>query len=413
MKIKQKNINKSSPSRSYCGKGLGVRASWDKKIAIVCDWIKDSGWAEIVLEQFLEMFPHADIFTSVFWQEDNPIFKNRVVKTSFIQKIPFLNKSHKLALLFRPQAFESFDLSSYDIVISSSSAESKWVITKPNTLHICYCHTPTRYFWSHYHEYLNMMEFGLLNPIWKWLMPKFVHNLREWDYVASARPDYYIANSKNTASRIKKYYKRDSEVIYPCLDINSIPFSEDKEDYYFYVGRCIPYKKFDLIIEAFNKNWKKLKISTNTDNKLYYKLKSISKSNIEWIFTDDLDEINILHSKAKAFLFPPEEDFWLVPIAAMASWTPVIAYGKGGALETVIVSQPSPPAPLLRWEGSNKDFYTWIFFKKQTVKSLNKAIEKFEKMSFKPKKIRAHAMNFDKMSFKKQLFDFIEEKKYN
>lgn len=367
----------------------------NKKIAIVCDWIKDWWGAEIVLEQILEIFPNADIFTSVFFQENNSIFKNRVIKTSFIQKIPLLNKSHKLALFFRPYAFESFDLSEYDIVISSTTAESKWVITKPETIQICYCHTPTRYFWSHYHEYLNMMEFWILNPIWKWLMPKVVHKLRIWDFVASKRPDFFIANSENTSSRIKKYYKRDSKVIYPCLDIEQIPFSSEKEDYYFYNGRCIPYKKFDLIVDAFNENAKKIKIATNTDNKLYRELKQKSNSNIEWILTDDLKLTNKLHSKAKAFLFPPEEDFWLVPIAAMATWTPVIAYKKWWALETVI------------------DWKTWVFFEEQTIDSLNKTIENFEKMSFDSEKIREHSMNFDKKIFREKLIDFIKNKLEN
>lgn len=362
----------------------------DKKIAIVCDWIKDWGWAELVLEQLLEIFPKADIFTSVFWQQENPIFKWRNITTSFIQKIPFLNRSHKLALTLRPLAFESFDLSSYDIVISSTSAESKWVITKPNCLQICYCHTPTRYFWSHYHEYINMMEFWILNPLWKWLMPKMVHKLRQWDFCAAQRPDIFVANSKNTQDRIKKYYDRESSVIYPCLDINKIPFSKEKEDYYFYNGRCIPYKKFDLIVDTFNKNWKKIKIVTNTDNKLCKSLKAKSKENIEWIITWDLKKINKLHSKAKAFLFPPEEDFWLVPIAAMASWTPVIAYGKWWALETVV-----------EWK-------TWVFFEKQTVKSLNKTIIDFEKIEFNAKKIREHAKKFDKKSFKKNILKLLE-----
>lgn len=364
----------------------------EKKIAIVCDWIKDWWGAEIVLEQMLEIFPKADIFTSIFFWENNPVFKDRNIKTSFIQKIPFLNKSHKLALIFRPLAFESFDLSTYDIVISLSSAESKWVITKPETLHICYCHTPTRYFWSHYHEYINMMEFGIFNPIWKWLMPKIVHNLRIWDFVASKRPDYFVANSKNTANRIKKYYSRESEVIHPCLDIEQIPFEMVKEDYYFYNGRCIPYKKFDLIVDAFNENWKKIKIATNTDNKLYRDLKARSKSNIEWIFTNNLEYINNLHSKAKAFLFPPEEDFWLVPIAAMASWTPVIAYSRWWALETVV------------------DGVTWVFFDEQTVISLNNAIDKFETLDFNPDEIRNHAMKFDKKIFKEDIVKYVNKK---
>lgn len=366
---------------------------WDKKIAIVCDWIKDWGGAEVVLEQILEAFPDADIYTSVFWQQENPIFKGRKITTSFIQRIPFLNKSHKLALWLRPLAFESFDLSEYDVVISSTSAESKWVITKPDCLQICYCHTPTRYFWSHYHEYLKMMEFwGILNWIGKYVAPKKIHTLRQWDFCAAKRPDYFIANSKNTQNRITKYYKRDSEVIYPCIDINNFKFIEKKEDYYFYIWRCIPYKKFDLLVDTFNQNWKKLIIATNTDNKLYRELKQKSNDNIEWKFNASRREIIDLYAKAKAFMFPPEEDFGIVPLEAMATWTPVIAYGKWGALETVI---------------ENK---TWIFFEEQTVESLNTTIEQFESMKFDTWKIRKHAEQFDKEIFKEKLYKFIQDK---
>ncbi len=361
-----------------------------KKIAIVCDWIKDWWWAELVLEQFLEIFPQADIYTSVFFQGNNEIFKWRNITTSFIQKIPLLNKSHKLALTLRPLAFESFDLSNYDIVISSTSAESKWIITKPETLHICYCHTPTRYFWSHYHEYLNMMEFWFLNFFWKWLMPKIVHNLRKWDFLAAQRPDCFIANSINTKNRIQKYYGRESQVIYPCIDTSKYSLNEQKNRFYLYVWRCIPYKKFDLLVDTFNKNWKNLILVTNTDNKLYRDLKSKSNSNILWKLHITKSETIELFWKAKAFLFPPEEDFWLVPIEAMACWTPVIAYAKWGALETVV------------------DNKTWIFFKEQTMDSLNTAIDKFEEMSFDYKEIREYSMRFDKVIFRKEILKFIE-----
>ena len=363
----------------------------NKRVAIVCDRIKDMWWAEVVLEQFLEIFPQADIFTSVFWQKDNKVFKWRKIKSSFIQSIPFLNKSHKLALILRPIAFESFDLSSYDIVISSSSAESKGVITKPDTLFICYCHTPTRYFWSHYHEYLNMMEFWLLNIVWRYLMPKIVHKLRTRDFCAAQRPDKFIANSKNTASRIKKYYSREAKVIYPCIDTSVFKTNNKKQDFYLYIGRCIPYKKFDLIVEAFNKNKKKIVIVTNTDNKLYRDLQNNSKKNIERKLNISREQTINLLASTKAFLFPPEEDFWLLPLEAMASWTPVIAYKKWWALETVI-------------DGEN-----WVFFNEQTSESLNLAIEKFETMSFDYKKIRKHAINFDKKVFKKHIVSFVEK----
>lgn len=386
----------------------------DKKIAIVCDWIKDWGGAELVLSHILEVFPQADIYTSVFWQEKNPVFEGRKITTSFIQKIPFLNKSHKLALTLRPLAFESFDLSEYDIVISSTSAESKGVITKPDCLQICYCHTPTRYFWSHYHEYMSMMEFGILNPLAKWLMPKLIHKLRIWDFCAAQRPDYFLANSENTAARIKKYYDREATVLYPGIEIpqdsshiHTTPLStlscqERWDSFYLAVGRCIPYKKFDLLVEAFNGNGKKLICVTNTDNKLYKKLKKISGPNIEWKLGISRDETQALFASAKAFLFPPEEDFGLVPLEAMAHGTPVIAYGKGGALETVV-----PKETGLRWDRSQA---TGLFFMEQTPESLNAAIEQFETMSFDSEAIKKHAKTFSKEVFQEKLVKFIQEK---
>lgn len=364
----------------------------EKKVAIICDWIKDLGGAELVLEHIIELFPEADIFTSVFWQEWNPLFVWKKITTSFIQKIPFLNKSHKLALSLRPLAFESFDLSEYDIVISSSSAESKGIITKPQCIHICYCHTPTRYFWSHYHEYITMMEFGILNPLWKWLMPKIVYTLRQWDFIASKRVDFFVANSENTKERIKKYYKEDSQVIYPWIDTDNFLFSEIKKEYYFYIARCIPYKKMDLLVETFNKNNKKLILATNTDNKLYKKLRKKSLLNITWIFNPTKEEIKKLYAEARAFIFPPEEDFWLVPLEAMASGTPVIAYGKWWARETVI-----------QWK-------TWIFFDNQTPTSINKSLEEFEEMSFDYKVIQKYAKKFDKKVFQEKFISFVKEK---
>ena len=328
------------------------------KTAIVADWIKDMWWAELVLQHMLELFPNADIFTSVFFQENNKIFKWRNIITSFIQKIPFINKSHKLALTLRPLAFESFDLSSYDLVISSTSAESKWVITKPNCLHICYCHTPTRYFWSHYHEYKNMLEFWLLNIFAKYLMPKIIHKLRLWDFSAAQRPDIFIANSQNTKNRIKKYYKRESDVIYPWIETDDFYVWKNRKNYYIYIWRCIPYKKFDLLVDTFNKNWKEIILCTNTENKLYKNLKNKSKKNITWKLNLERKEIAKLLSEAKAFIFPAEEDFWLVPIEAMSSGTPVIAYRKWWVIESVI-----------EWK-------TWIFFNNQDENSINTAIKK-------------------------------------
>lgn len=382
-----------------------MKTHTSKQIAIVCDWIKDWWGAELVLSHLLEAFPEADIFTSVFYQKNNPIFEGREITPSFIQKIPLLNTSHKLALFFRPQAFEGFDLSKYDIVISSSSAESKGVITKVDCLHICYCHTPTRYFWSHYENYKNMMEFGVLNPLAKLILPRVINSLRKWDYAAAQRPDFFIANSKNTQKRIQKYYDRESSVIYPAIDISEFPFTQEKQEYYLAVGRCIPYKKFDLLVDTFNVNGKKLIIATNTNNRLYKKLKNISKHNIEWKMNLPRKEIIDLYAKARAFVFPPEEDFGLVPVEAQACGTPVIAYWKWGALETVVPAL----APNLS-QKKRGQIATGIFFEEQTPESLQKAIDLFETMTFDSEAIRKHAEQFDKKIFQKELIEFIQEK---
>ncbi len=369
----------------------------DVKVAVIADWIKDIWWAEKVIIDILDLFPNADIFTSVFWQWNNFSFKWHKITTSPLQNIPILNKAHKIIPFLRPAIFENFDLWGYDLVISSSSAESKWVITKPETIHICYCHTPTRYYWSHYHEYFKRLEFGIFNFLAKFFMPIIISKLRLWDYLAAQRVDYFIANSFNTASRISKYYKRESEVIYPWIDINSFPFVDKKKDYYFYIWRVVPYKKFDLLVDAFNKNGKNLVIATNTNNWLYRWLKAASKPNIKWIFWITDEEKKKYFSKAKAFLFPVEEDFWIVPIEAMACGTPVIAYKKWWSLETVRENH--------KYMNS-----TWIFFGEQTVESLNKAIEKFELLNFDYAKIREHAYNFDISVFKKKFMEFVEEK---
>ena len=247
-------------------------------------------------------------------------------------------------------------------------------------------------------------------------MPKIITPLRKWDYIAAQRPDYFLANSLNTQQRIKKYYHREAIVLYPGIEVGihppiPTPYPNlsprgrkgelQKEEFYLAVGRCIPYKKFDLLIEAFNTNEKKLICVTNTDNTLYRKLKNISKDNIEWKLGISRKETEELMAQAKAFLFPPEEDFWLVPLEAMSHGTPVIAYGKWWALETVawIGTGTLVPVP-----------YTGIFFKEQSPESLNTAIEQFETMTFQSEKIKEHAQQFSKEIFQKKLVGFIESK---
>ena len=452
-----------------------------KHIAIIADWLIDFGWAELVISHLLEIFPEADIYTSACFM-DHPMLKWRRVYTSWLQKIPFLNRRHKLAGILRPFAFRSFDLSGYDIVICSSSAESKQVaMGKWNRWHsrngesegwklfesddkqynnkqservfsplgtfgtfghestarkpkvIVYCHTPIRYYWSHYTEYRNMMEFGWLNPLARFILDNLIGWLCKIDYEAAQKVDYFIANSKNTQERIKKYYHRESEVIYPWVSIpltrgtqgvcsdnsetnpptpllrgasetenkriysdttktRSLLRKTTEQEYYISISRCIPYKKFDLLVDTFNENGKSLILITNTDNQLYRNLKGKSKPNITWKLSITQEEKNILLAWAKGFLFPPLEDFWLVPIEAMALGIPVIAFGEWWATETVI------------------DWTTWVFFDKQTVSSLSEWIERFETMGFDKEIIKIHAEKFDKTIFQRKIIDFIESK---
>lgn len=382
----------------------------NKKVAIIADWLIDFGWAELVISHLLEMYPEADIYTSVRFM-NHPMLQWRRVYTSWLQKIPFLNRRHKLAGILRPWAFRSFDLSGYDIIISSSSAESKnagFKKKKAGAKHFCYCHTPIRYYWSHYEEYRSMMEFGWLNPIARFTLDMLIGWLRKLDYTAAQRVDYFIANSRTTQERIKKYYNRESEVIYPGVEppilsswgTKDLPKETEqippnvgmrkKENYYLWLGRCIPYKKFDLLVDAFNTNGKRLVLCTATDTPLFRELKEKSKPNIEWKFRVSDEEKNTLMANAKAFLFPPEEDFGLVPIEAMMSGTPVIAYGKWGATESVV------------------EWGTGLFFAPQTPEALSEAIEKFEKMEWHHEAIRNHAENFSKKWFQEKIKKFIE-----
>lgn len=235
------------------------------------------------------------------------------------------------------------------------------------------------------------MEFWILNIFWKYLMPRIVHKLRMWDFLAAKRVDYFIANSINTSNRISKYYKRDSSVIYPWIDTNKF-YIWEKQNYYLYVWRVIPYKKFDLIVDAFNKNWKKIIIATNTINSLQKKLEKKSNNNIVWFKNPKKEELYKFYAEAKCFLFPAEEDFWIVPIEAMASWTPVIAYNKWWAKETII------------------NWVNWLFFESQSVRSLNNAIEEFETLEFAPENIRETSLKFDSENFKKNIYEFISSK---
>lgn len=352
----------------------------DLKIAIVCDWLTDFAGAERVILQMHELFPRAPIYTSLYDKKKCKAFAKATVHESFLAKIPFARKMHRLLFPLMPRAFESFDLDEYDIVLSSSHAASKGVITRPETLHISYCHSPTRYLWDHSHEY--QKNFKKFSPF-QFLYTPVLHRIRLWDRAASERVDHFIANSNYIAKRISKYYRRDAEVIHPPVDLNQFKPGKDKQDYFLAIGRLIPYKRFDLAVQAANKMGFKLKIVGNGPE--LNALKKMAGETVEFLGHVSADELLQAYQGAKALIFPQLEDFGIVPLEAMACGTPVIAYGEGGATETVV------------------DGKTGLFFRSQTVESLTEAIERFNKKAWDHEKIAEHVDRFTSGKFKSHL----------
>lgn len=353
-----------------------------KKIALVADWITHWGGAERVLAKLMDMYPDADIYTSVFFPERPEVFAGRKVYTSFIQYIPFLNRRHKLCMLLRPLAFSLFRFGKYDIVISATSAEAKGIKTTWKTKHICYCHTPTRYLWSHTEAYRGFLEFGWLNWFAKLVIPTAFAIMRKWDKKAAQRPDIFIANSVTTQERIAEYYERESTVVYPFLSSNDRPSAvNNKRIYFMCLGRVVPYKRFDIAIEACNALHLPLKIFTSTHNTITDKLQKISWPTIEWIFDASDEDVSSAFEQAKGFIMPQVEDFGIVALEAMAHGAPVIAYGEGGATETVIHGQ------------------TGLLFSEQTPASLAIALERVDEIHWQPEFIREHGTSFSEERF--------------
>ncbi|MFA6097254.1 MAG: glycosyltransferase [Candidatus Paceibacterota bacterium] len=356
------------------------------KVALVHDYLVQYGGAERVLEAFTEIFPKAPIFTMVYDRKlMNGAFSDRKIHTSFLQKIPFIGSHHRLFPLLMPMAIEQFDLSGFDIVLSDSNSYAKGAITSPNTLHITYCHTPMRYAWDDCHKYLREFKYSNLT---KKLIPFAMNYIRLWDKISADRPDLYIANSNFVASRIRKYYNKTSEVINPPVNMKSFSISEKVGDYYFMVGRALAYKRFDIVIDAFNALGLPLKIMGKGPE--MKDLRKRSNDNIEFLGYLEDGEMSKYYSGCKAFIFPSEEDFGITPLEAMASGRPVIAYRGGGALETVI-------------EGK-----TGLFFDEQTPQAVIDIVNNFDPDTFDPASIREHAGKFDKEMFKDKIRKYIE-----
>lgn len=364
------------------------------KVAIVHDWLVNYGGAERVVEQMLKMYPDADIFTLVYDKKKmGKIFPEEKVHPSFIQKIPKATKLYTKFLSLMPKAFESFDLTSYDLVIASSSSCAKGVITSPNTAFVAYIHSPMRYAWDLYYDYF--MNAGILT---RFFMKRQMPAIRQWDFLSSQRINTLVANSSYIKKRIKKFWNRDSKVIFPPVDVDRLsPNNLPAEDFYVVFSRFVSYKRVDLAIKACGQLGKKLIVigSGSQESELKTLASKYRKADIKFTGRINDEEVKVYLQKCRAMIFSAEEDFGIIPVECQACGRPVIAFGKGGALETV------------------KENTTGIFFQEQNEESLKEAIVRFEKLegegTFKTSVIVEHAQKFSAERFRRELQAVIDE----
>ncbi len=359
------------------------------KVALVHDYLNQMGGAERVVMALHEIYPDAPIYTSIYDPKlVDPAFRKMDIRTSFMQKFPMVTKHHQPYLPFYPFAMESLDLRGYDLVLSSSSAFGKGVITRPETMHICYCHTPMRWCWN-YEEYVEREQLGKMA---RRILPFLITGLRSWDQTSSMRVDHFIANSPVIAERIQKYYRRDAVVIPPPVEASRFTFDPtiQPEDYFLIVSRLIPYKRIDLAIEACNRL--RLPLVIIGSGRDLERLKKLAGPTIRFMGRLSDQEVLSYYARCRAFLFPGEEDFGITPLEAQASGRPVIAYGVGGALASVV------------------DGVTGVFFKKQTVESLAEVLATFDEQRYDRQVIRSHALEYDMPRFHRRIQQFIEAK---
>ncbi|OPY13218.1 MAG: GDP-mannose-dependent alpha-(1-6)-phosphatidylinositol monomannoside mannosyltransferase [Syntrophus sp. PtaB.Bin138] len=366
------------------------------RVAVIHEWLVVYAGAEKVLEHILKIFPDADLFAQVEFLPPNlkSFIQNKSVNTSFIQKLPLARKKYRTYLPLMPLAVEQFDVSGYDLIISSAHAVSKGVLTGPDQLHISYVHSPMRYAWDLQHQYLR--ESGLDKGVKAWVAKWLLHRIRLWDLRTANGVDAFTANSRFIARRIRKVYGREAMVIYPPVDISAFTLKEKKEDFYLTASRMVPYKKIDLIVEAFSRMPGK-KLVVISDGPDFQKVKAKAGQNVTLLGYQPFEALRDHMQRAMAFVFAAEEDFGIIPVEAQACGTPVIAYGKGGALETV--------------RGLDQENPTGLFFPEQTVDSLIEAVNHFEQQvdRFSPSACRQNAIRFSPERFRNEFSSFVEK----
>ena len=359
------------------------------RVAIVHDWLPLYGGAERVLEQIIKVYPDADLFSIVDFipEADRGFLQHKPVNTSFIQRLPWAKKKYRSYLPLMPFAIEQFDLSEYDLVISSSYAVAKGIITGPDQLHICYCHSPMRYAWDLQGQYLK--EGGLNRGLAGLIARVLLHYIRLWDMRTSQGVDHFVANSAFVARRIRKIYARDARVIHPPVDTESFSLLREKEDFYVTVSRMVPYKRMRLIVEAFSAMPDKQLVVIG-DGPDMPNIKKVARPNVTLLGRQPADKVIEYMRRAKAFVFAAQDDFGIVPVEAQACGTPVIAFGKGGATETVVHGE------------------TGCFFEEQTIEGVQDGVREFEEMEFDPEIIRRNAERFSAERFRTVFRGFVE-----
>ncbi len=361
-----------------------------RRIAIVHDWLPVYGGAERVLEQMLEVYPEADVFTLIdaLDEKNRAFLKGREVKTSFVQRLPGGKRFYRHCFPIMPLAIEQFDFRGYDLVISSSYAFAKGIITGPRQLHLCYCHSPIRYAWDLQSQYLqeSRLDSGLKGWLVRWLL----HSIRVWDHRTAAGVDAFMANSRFIARRIEKVYRRQATVVYPPVNVDRFQMRETKDDFYFTASRLVPYKRIDLVIDAFNAMPDK-KLVVIGDGPDLQRLRKMAGPNVNVMGWQPNEVMKDHMERAKAFVFAGEEDFGIILLEAQAGGTPVIAFGKGGALETVV---------------ENK---TGLYFNEQSVPSLICAVEDFETKKWDAHECRRNAEAYSTNAFRENFRGFVEK----